>query len=113
MTAALVVTSLELYRHNERRLLNLRVREVGLVLSGAASSVQTPLASAAALADATGGDPRRFRAFVAPSVGAGRQFTSVSLWVPGAAAAARGGRHPAVRGGPHRRPARCGQTRAC
>lgn len=85
VTAALVVTSLELYRHNERRLLNLRVREVGLVLSGAAASVQTPLASAAALADATGGDPRRFTAFIAPYVGPGRQFTSVSLWAPGAA----------------------------
>ena len=85
VTAALAVTSLVLYHHNERRLLNLKVREVGLVLSGASASVQTPLASAAALADATGGDPARFKASLAPLVGTGRQFASVSLWTPGAA----------------------------
>jgi serine phosphatase RsbU (regulator of sigma subunit) len=82
-TAAVSVTSLILYHHNERRLLNLRVREVGLVLSGATSTVQTPLASAAALAAATGGDTTRFRTFIAPYVGAGRQFTSVSLFRAG------------------------------
>ncbi len=84
VTAALAVASLVLYRHNERRLLDLRVREVGLVLSGAASTVQTPLASAAALAAATDGDPARFRAFIAPYVGTGAEFTSVSLWRSGA-----------------------------
>ena len=84
VTAGLAVTSLELYRHNERRLLNLRVRELGLVLGGAVSTVQTPLASAAALADATNGSAARFKAFIAPSVGAGRAFRSVSLWAIGA-----------------------------
>ena len=83
-SAALAVTSLVLYHHNERRLLNLRVREVGLVLSGASASVQTPLATAAALADATGGSKARFETFIGPYVGLGRQFTSVSLWAPGA-----------------------------
>lgn len=86
VTAALALTSLVLYRHNERRLLNLRVREVGLVLSGASSTVQTPLASAAALADSTGGSAARFEAFIGPYVGTGRQFTSVSLWAAGARA---------------------------
>ncbi len=80
VTVALSVTALELYRHNERRLLNLRVRELGLVLSGAATTTQTPLASAAALADATGGSSAKFRAFMTPYVGTGRQFSSVSLW---------------------------------
>ena len=83
VTAGLTITSLELYRHNERRLLHLRVRELGLVLSGASSSVQTPLASATALADATGGSAARFKAFIDPLVGPGRQFTSVSLWTLG------------------------------
>jgi serine phosphatase RsbU (regulator of sigma subunit) len=83
VTAALAVTSLELYRHNERRLLNLRVRELSLVLSGASSSTQTPLASATALADATNGSAARFKAFIKPYVGQGKQFTSVSLWALG------------------------------
>ena len=80
ITAALVVTSAVLYNRNERRLLNLRVREVSLVLSATAPAIETPLASAAELADATDGNPQRFRAFMAPYVGPGRQFTSVSLW---------------------------------
>jgi serine phosphatase RsbU (regulator of sigma subunit) len=77
---ALAWTSRSLYQHNERRLLDSRVRELGLVLAGAVPAIQTPLASAAALADATDGDRQKFRAFMAPYVGPGRQFTSVSLW---------------------------------
>jgi hypothetical protein len=77
---ALAWTSRSLYEHNETRLLNLRVRELGLALAGAVPSIQTPLASAAALADATSGEPQKFRAFMAPYVGPGRQFVSVSLW---------------------------------
>ncbi len=88
ITAALAIASGALYRHNERRLLNLRVRELSLVLAGATQSVQTPLASAAALADATNGDPARFRALMAPYVGTGRQFASLALWPLGPGAAA-------------------------
>jgi serine phosphatase RsbU (regulator of sigma subunit) len=77
---ALAWTARSLYEHNETRLLNSRVRELGLVLAGAVPSIQTPLASAAALADATDGDPQKFRAFMGPYAGPGRQFTSVSLW---------------------------------
>jgi serine phosphatase RsbU (regulator of sigma subunit) len=80
VTAALAVTALVLYRHNERRLLNLRVREVGLLIGAASPAAQTPLASSAALADATGGDRRRFSTFMAPFVGTGKEFSSVSLW---------------------------------
>jgi serine phosphatase RsbU (regulator of sigma subunit) len=81
ITAALAVAALELYDHNETRLLRLRARELSLVLSTAVPSLQTPLASAAELADATHGNPQKFRAFMAPLVGAGRSFTSASLWV--------------------------------
>ena len=56
----------ELYRHNESRLLGLRARELGLVLTATVPTIQTPLASAAELADATNGNARRFRAFIAP-----------------------------------------------
>jgi serine phosphatase RsbU (regulator of sigma subunit) len=80
VTAALALTSLAVYNRNEHRLLNLRVRELDLVLAATAPSVQTPLASAAELANATGGSPQKFRAFIAPYVGPGRQFVSVSLW---------------------------------
>ncbi len=80
VTAALSATTLVLYNRSERRLLNLRMRELGLVLSSALPATQTPLASAATLADATGGDAAKFRSFLAPYVGAGRQFESVSLW---------------------------------
>jgi serine phosphatase RsbU (regulator of sigma subunit) len=80
VTGALALTSVAVYNRNERRLLNLRVRELSLVLAATAPSIQTPLASAAELADATGGNAQKFRAFMAPYVGPGRQFTSVSLW---------------------------------
>jgi serine phosphatase RsbU (regulator of sigma subunit)/predicted outer membrane lipoprotein len=80
VTAAFAVTSLVLYDHNEDHLLRLRAREVGSVLSAAVPSIQTTLASAAELADATHGNAHRFRTFMAPYVGPGRQFASASLW---------------------------------
>ncbi len=80
VTAALALTSLGLYDRSESRLLGLRARELGLVLAAAVPSIQTPLASAAELADATAGDPQRFRAFMSSYVGPGRQFASASLW---------------------------------
>lgn len=85
VTAALAVVAQALYDRNESRLLRLRVRELGLVLEGALPSSETPLASAAALADATDGDPQKFRAFVANYERQDRQFASVSLWPLGAA----------------------------
>jgi serine phosphatase RsbU (regulator of sigma subunit) len=84
VTGALAVISLELYERNERRLLDLRSRELGLVLTAAVPAIQTPIVSAAALADATAGNARKFRAFMAPEVGLGRQFSSASLWRVGA-----------------------------
>lgn len=80
VTAALALGVRALYNHNEQRLLSLRGRELGLVLSATAPSIQTPLAGAAALASATNGSPSRFRAFLAPYVGPKGQFQSVSLW---------------------------------
>lgn len=83
VTAGLALVSLAVYNRNERRLLGLRVRQASLVLAATEPSIQTPLASAAELAVATGGSPQKFRAFMAPYVGPGRQFTSVSLWPEG------------------------------
>jgi serine phosphatase RsbU (regulator of sigma subunit) len=80
VTAAFALTALGLYDQNETHLLRLRAREVGSVLTAVVPSIQTPLASAAALANATGGDAQKFRVFMAPYVGPGRQFASASLW---------------------------------
>jgi len=80
---ALTFTSLALYNRSETRLLKLRASELGLVLTAVTPSIQTPLASAAELADATGGSPKKFSVFMAPYVGPGREFASVSLWSVG------------------------------
>ncbi len=89
VTGALAFTASSLYSHNEKRLLTLRAREIGSVLSAVIPSIQTPLASAAALADATGGNAQRFKALLKPYVGtaggAGTSlFVSASLWRLGA-----------------------------
>ncbi|MGN6869439.1 MAG: PP2C family protein-serine/threonine phosphatase [Solirubrobacteraceae bacterium] len=85
-TGVLVWISASTYTNNENRLLKLRVRDAGALISGAFLTVQTPLASAAALADATDGDIGKFMSFIAPSVGPQGKatFVSVSLWRLGA-----------------------------
>ena len=82
VTGVFVWVSASSYTNNENRLLKLQVHDAGALFAEALPNVQTPLASAAALADATDGDVNKFRAFIAPSVGPrGRaQFVSVSLW---------------------------------
>ena len=85
VTGVLVWISASTYSSNERRLLNLRVRDAGALFSGAFASIQTPLASAAALADATNGDVTKFTRFIAPyTTGNTPTFASVSLWRIGA-----------------------------
>jgi serine phosphatase RsbU (regulator of sigma subunit) len=85
VTGALVWISFSMYTSNENRLLGLRVRDAGALITEALPGVQTPLASAAALADATNGNVKQFKRFIAASVGGqGRQFVSVSLWRLGA-----------------------------
>ena len=61
--------TVSLYDSNESRLLTSRTRELGLVLQEVVPTIQTPIASAAALADATAGNTARFRQFVTPYVG--------------------------------------------
>ncbi len=84
VTAVLALLSLGIYDRNERRLLDLRVRELALVLSATTPALQTPLASGATLATETDGSAAKFRQFFAPEVGPGKQFTSLSLWPLGA-----------------------------
>jgi serine phosphatase RsbU (regulator of sigma subunit) len=80
VTAAFALTSLALYDHNESHLLRLRARQVGSVVSASVPSIQSTLASAAELADATGGNAQKFRVFMTSYAGPGRQFISASLW---------------------------------
>lgn len=88
VTAALTVSAQLLYDHNENRLLGLRVRELALVLAASITSIQTPLASAATLADATNGNAAKFRVLLSGEVGPGRRFVSASLWPIGTGRAA-------------------------
>jgi hypothetical protein len=80
VTGTLTAVALALYNRNEDRLLGLRARQLGLVLSTAVGSTQTPLASAAALADATNGNVAQLRLLLAPEVGPGKRFISAFLW---------------------------------
>jgi serine phosphatase RsbU (regulator of sigma subunit) len=87
-TVLLVVASSTAHDNNEERLLEQRTREAAAVLTNALPAVQTPLASAAALADATGGDTEVFREFFSPEVGPEARFDAAALW-PASADAAR------------------------
>ena len=82
VTAVLTTVTYTSYTRNETRLLRLRARDIATVLTSALPTIQTPLASATALADATHGDQQKFTRLVAPYVGQGngRPFVSVSLW---------------------------------
>jgi serine phosphatase RsbU (regulator of sigma subunit) len=91
VTGVLVWISASTYTKNENRLLNLRARDAGTLLTGALPNLQIPLASAAALADATDGSVAKFQSFISPSVGpqGKAQFVSVSLWRLGTGAPER------------------------
>jgi serine phosphatase RsbU (regulator of sigma subunit) len=81
-TGVLTWISYSSYNRNENRLLRLRARDVGDLVTSFLPSTQTPLASAAALADATHANRRKFIRLIAPYVGTGpgRPFISASLW---------------------------------
>ncbi|MCU1495836.1 MAG: Two component signal transduction histidine kinase [Acidimicrobiaceae bacterium] len=80
LSGVLSWTTRSLYGNSEGKLLLLRVRDAGSLLSVSLPGIQTPLASAAATALATNGNARQFTSSVAPSVGRGRRFDSISLW---------------------------------
>ena len=80
VTGTLTAVALALYNRNENRLLGLRARQLGLVLSTAVGSTQTPLAAATALADATDGNVAQLRVLLGPDVGPGKRFVAAFLW---------------------------------
>ncbi len=80
VTVGLMVVSSILYHNNENRLLNLRTRDIGSVLTAAVPTVQTSVASTATFAEATNGDRSKFDNFAQQYAGKGRSFASMSLW---------------------------------
>jgi serine phosphatase RsbU (regulator of sigma subunit) len=80
LTGALAVGTRVLRNDNEDRLLRQRVHEAATVITGAIPNVQSPLLSAATVADTTNGDRETFREVLFPSVATGRPFRSASLW---------------------------------
>lgn len=83
VTLVLALVSHAQYVNNERHLLKLRGLDAGAVVTaGIVPGVQTLLASAAELGDATNGSVQRFERFVAPDVhpASGGGFASMSLW---------------------------------
>jgi serine phosphatase RsbU (regulator of sigma subunit) len=90
ITAGLSFGAYSLHDSNEDRLLNQRVREVGVVTGASIPALQTPLASAAVLAESTRGSPKAFRRLMSPTIvlkpaptnprDPNRRFASVSLW---------------------------------
>jgi serine phosphatase RsbU (regulator of sigma subunit) len=79
ITAALSLGAQSVHDSNENRLLGQRVREAAAVVTAAVPTLQTPLASAAVLAQATGGDAISFQQLMMP-VATGAPFVSASLW---------------------------------
>jgi hypothetical protein len=82
VTVGLIVVSTILYHNNENRLLNLRTRDIGSVLTAALPSLQTSVASTATFAEATNGNAGKFDNFAQQFAGPGasRPFASMSLW---------------------------------
>jgi len=80
LTAAASVTTNVIYNRNENRLLALRVNDAGAAIAGAIPSIETPLASADELAQATGGDTRQFDRYMAAALKLHAGAVSGSLW---------------------------------
>jgi hypothetical protein len=82
VTIGLIVVSTILYYNNENRLLRLRTRDIGSVLTAAVPTVQSAVASTATFAEATNGNARKFDEFAQQFAGqgAGHTFASMSLW---------------------------------
>ena len=85
VTLVLVLVSQSQYTSNEKRLLNLRVRDAAALLGESVPGTTASLAAAAEQANFTNGSVARFRRLATPQVGAKpTQFLSLSLWKVGA-----------------------------
>jgi serine phosphatase RsbU (regulator of sigma subunit) len=85
VTGALVLVSHSQYVSNEKRLLNLRVRDAGAILGETVPATVATMAAAVEQANFTNGSIPRFQRLVAGQVGAkSGQWLSLSLWKIGA-----------------------------
>jgi serine phosphatase RsbU (regulator of sigma subunit) len=85
VTGALVVVSHSQYVSNEKRLLNLRVRDAGAILGESVPATTATMAAAVEQANFTNGSVGRFQRLVAGEVGTKpNQWLSLSLWKLGA-----------------------------
>lgn len=80
VTAALSWLSYLAYSRNEKHLLQLQTRQAATVLQQLASVVQTPLMSAAEVAEASNGASNQLAGYVGQFTGAKGPFVAVSLW---------------------------------
>jgi len=81
LTATLSLAARSVHEDNEVRLLRQRAREAAGLLTTAIPSIQTPLASAAVLAEASSGsDIASFQRLMEPFVKTGRPFITASIW---------------------------------
>jgi serine phosphatase RsbU (regulator of sigma subunit) len=79
ITSALAFLAVTVNDRNDTRLLNLQVREAATALAGYLPSIETPLISGAAVAEATGDSAPQFDQFMSSYVGLGRSFAYVAL----------------------------------
>jgi serine phosphatase RsbU (regulator of sigma subunit) len=79
VTFVLALAASTARQRNESRLLDLQVRQAGLVLTAGIPNVSTPLASALTIAVATGGDTRTISVLLDRYVGA-QAYDSISVW---------------------------------
>jgi serine phosphatase RsbU (regulator of sigma subunit) len=85
VTLAFVLVSHAQYVSNEKRLLDLRVRDAAALLGESVPATTAALAGAVEQANFTDGSVARFKRLVGPEVGSGSgQFLSLSLWKLGA-----------------------------
>jgi serine phosphatase RsbU (regulator of sigma subunit) len=80
VTAALTLGARTVHDNNEHRLLRQRTRESGDVLSATIQSLQTPLASAAEVAEATDANSERVGRLLGPLVSPNSIFVSAAVW---------------------------------
>jgi serine phosphatase RsbU (regulator of sigma subunit) len=80
VTAAAAWVSYAINANNEHRLLQLQTKQTGTVLQVVLPTVQTPLASAAALAATSDGNLAQFQSYISSYVGSKGPFVSASLW---------------------------------
>lgn len=80
LTVALSLSARAVHNNNEDRLLRERVQEAGVLISGVLPSLETPLASAAEVAEATNADRVSFQRLMGPLVGPKGQYASAVLW---------------------------------